>query len=281
MKSVVGFLFFTFLFVFSVSEIKAQVVINEFSSYGSSGDWVELYAIEDTEISGWLLRDTATSVMKTIPSGVIIGPSTTQFYVVDVGDRLNKGTDIIKLLKPDNVTVVDQISYGGDNQVCAPGSEESVGRYPDANNTIERFKVASKGITNNNVELNPCPTPTPSPTSTPSPTPLPTPTSTPTSTPTPTNALAPTPTLIAKAKTTPKPTDSNSQVLAAREELKPTVTPSSKPVTTENQKKFPIVAGVLVVAGVSFVGLAAFPFIRMKIKGYNLIHDFGKKKEDS
>lgn len=144
-----------------------SVVINEFSSYESSGDWIELYSAEDIDISGWILRDLATSRVKVIPEGVTIGPSTSTFYVVDVGARLDRGGDRIILLKSDDVTLVDEVVYGTQGGVCAPGVGESAGRYPDAESVFRIFSSPTKGYSNNTSTSFLCPTPTLSPTSTP------------------------------------------------------------------------------------------------------------------
>ena len=70
-----------FLLTIFQTTISAQVVINEFSS-STSDDWIELFAYENTDISGWILDDDGTTTdMKDIPSDIIIGPSSNQFYV--------------------------------------------------------------------------------------------------------------------------------------------------------------------------------------------------------
>ena len=158
------------LLILSTRVVSAQVVINEFGSYETSGDWVELYAYEDTEISGWIIRDT-TSIVETISTGVTIGPSSSSYYVVEVGNRLNRNGDVIKLLKADDSTLVNEIVYGDAGGVCSPESGQSAGRYPDANSTIERFSSPTKGSSNDAATLAPCSTPTTEPTVTETPAP--------------------------------------------------------------------------------------------------------------
>ena len=136
--------------------VNAQVVINEFSSYETSGDWIEFYAFEDTDISGWLVRDSAKTIVKIIDEGILIGPTLKKYYAIDVGGRLNRGADAIRLFKADDVTLVDEIFYGNDGGVCAPGPNQSVGRYPDANSTLERFSVPTKDSSNDLTTLDPC-----------------------------------------------------------------------------------------------------------------------------
>lgn len=263
--------------LFLLPEISyAQVAVNEFSSYESTGDWVELYAIEDTDISGWILRDTASTVMKTIPQGITIGPTAaSNFYVVEVSNRLNVGGDLIKLLKSDDSTLVDQVSYGDQGGVCAPGSGESIGRYPDANSTIERFSTPTKGGTNNNVSFNSCPTPTPEPTLTPTPMPTntPTPISTKTPTPVPTATKTPTPQSTATKSPTPKSTPTSlaesaatgeDLVLGLRNELDSTSSPSSEAAGTG--KKFPVFPVILIVTGFLCIAGAVFFFVKNNVK---------------
>lgn len=188
----------TLLFIFG-TEVRANVLINEFSSYDSN-DWVELYATEDTDISNWILRDNASSVIVAVPAATTI--SAGGFYVIDANNRLNIDTDAVKIYKSDDLTKVDEIDYGGSGQVCAPGSGQSVGRFENGN-TIERFAVQTKGATNTGASLAPCPTPAPSPTNSPTPAPTTAPTSAPTAAPTATPTKSPKPTLIPSA--TPDP----------------------------------------------------------------------------
>jgi len=271
MKKVIFCLVFVFGYLSIVTEVKAQIVINEFSSYESSGDWVELFAMEDATISGWILRDTATSKMATIPQGISIGPSSTsRFYVINVGDRLNRDGDVIKLLKQDDSILVDQISYGTQGEVCVPGQGQSVGRYPDSNATIDRFSSPTQGTSNNNAALNPCPTPTPNPS--------PTPTTSPTSLPAP--ALAKTPTPTPTRKPTPFPTKTPVP--------KPTVTPAGNVLgdvivypsptaemseQTESEKKkgqFPFLAVSLVLMGMGLIGFSVLSIIKSSKKSYTI-----------
>jgi len=139
-------LFFVFFFL-SASTTSAQVVINEFSS-SDSNDWVELYALEKTDISGWILDDEGTKTnIRVIPANTIIDTDIKTIYLIDsdfVKDRLNNSGDIITLYKSDGMTIVDQISYGNKGGVCSPNMGESAGRYPDSNATIERFKSPTK-----------------------------------------------------------------------------------------------------------------------------------------
>ena len=165
------------IFLFWTKNVLARVVINEFSS-SSSNDWVELYSDEDIDISGWILRDNASSIVKAIPKYTLIGPSGSvpKYYVIDASNRLNIDTDKVILLKSDDSTIVDQVSYGGEGKVCAPTGNQTIGRFPDGTGNFVRFSVATDWR-ENNAPQDPCPTPTPTPTPSPilttSPTPSP------------------------------------------------------------------------------------------------------------
>ena len=255
----------TIIFVLFPDLANAQVVINEFSSPESSGDWVELYAIETTDISGWIIRDSAESVVETIPAGTMINAA--GYYVIEAGNRLNKEEDIVKLLKSDDTTLVDSIPYGADGQVCEAESGQTIGRYPDSNSTIERFSTPSKNSSNSSATLAPCPAPTakPDPTNTPTPTSTPTPTVKPTNTSTPTKKLTPTPT---RAEEEDEDEDEESPILGISNEI-PQLSDESEKKESEDEKKddkkrgkIPLMAGVFVLAGVSFMTAACYPFLK-------------------
>ncbi len=275
MKKILLVIFISLLL--TPSSVNAQVVINEFYSYETSGDWIELYASEDTDISGWILRDT-TSVMKTIPQGIQIGPMSSLFYVAEVGNRLNKDGDRIVLYKDDDTTLVDEVPYGDEGGVCTPGAGQSAGRFPDANSTIERFATPTKGNSNDSATLDPCPTPTPSPTSTPAPTLTPTPQPTSTNTPTPTPRPTNTPTRRPTKKVVPTARLSNDKntedesLLGLRDIVDGEDDIQEAELAEEIKgKKFPVLAGVFIAAGLGFVAAAGYPILKRKKKGYNLL----------
>ena len=284
---------FILFFVFANSA-SAQVVINEISS-SSSPDWIELYAFEDINISNWIIDDYETSSdMKTIPDGIIIGPSSNSFYIVEVSNRLNNGGDAISLLKPDR-SEVDKISYGSKGGVCIPSESGSVGRYPDANPTIERFKTSSKDLTNNNIELDSCPSPSPEPTNTPVPTQKPTATPKPNSTSKPTSTTKPISTpgnsptskqLVKSATINLNPSETE---LVNEDQNNPdlknlalgisdnTATITQTPISEndeEDNKRFPLTAGIFIITGAGFLIASVYPILRSsriksKTKGEN------------
>lgn len=205
-------------FGFSPAKVNAQVVINEFSS-NTSTDWVELYSSEDVDISNWTLQD-STSEMGNVTAGTVIGPNSDSFFVVSVSNRLNKDGDEISLFDATGV-LKDKITYGDKGGPCLPSDAGSIGRYPDANATIDRFATATKGATNTSASLDPCPTPTPEPTANPTVTPTPSSTKTPTPTPVPTKKPTSKPTATPQ---TTKDSLASAAVLAAT--LSPTPTPA-------------------------------------------------------
>lgn len=262
--------FLTVSFFLIVKPVSAAILINEFSSYETSGDWVEIYSDEanDTDISGWMLKDTSSSVIETVPANTKIGPSN-KFFVFDAGNRLNKGGDTIYLVKTDG-SIASQVSYGGSNNVCEPGSGESIGRYPnDGSNTIDRFKSGTKGTTNAQAQLNPCPSPTPQNTNTP--TNAPTATAVPTYTNTPTRKITKTPTPTKETQEEDKKTEVvQEQVLSSTSESSLSITPLSSPIpsnTPEVQSgKVPLLAFVFMGGGVLAIGTSSFLFIKNRKK---------------
>ncbi len=257
------------LFFIFPKAVTAQVVINELSSWGTTGDWIELYAYEDVDISGWVVRDLATTPIKVIPEGTVIGPSTDiKYFIVEAGNRLDKDGDIVKVFQGDGLSLVDQFTYGNQGGVCTPYQEQTVGRYPDGNSTIERFLTGSKDFSNDELILAPCPTPTSEPTSSPTLTPKPTstptpkPTFTPTPTPThvPTKTPTPTPTLTISKDEEPTP-----QVLGSMEDEKKEDPPSD---LKEEKGSFPVAAGAFILAGLGLMGFPLVNYFRLR-KGYN------------
>lgn len=267
------------LFLYSVKNISAQVVINEIST-SSSPDWIELYAFEDTDISGWVLDDYETTTsLKEFSKGTLIGSSyPSAFMVIEVGDRLNNSGDVVTLYDNED-NLIDEIPYGNKGGVCIPSATESVGRYPDANSVIERFTSPSRGISNNDSILNPCPSPTPLPTNTPTSTPKPTntptpvPTSTPTDTPTPVPTLAPTKTPTPTKKSEEEgDKEEDSQILGAEEDKEDD---NNEDVESEEEKekgKFPLASVAFILTGLGLISFPVVNYIRQK-KGYNLKDD--------
>lgn len=176
--------------------VYAGIVINEFSS-GSSSDWIELYntGTSSADLSAYRLKDASTNVKNL--SGMLAAGGIISF---SFSSWLNNTGDTVRLVSGDgsNEFITDKMEYGGNNGMCAPLENQSIGRLPDGWTDIKRFAVGSRDGTNNTGTEAPCP----SPTLTPTPTAALLPTLTPTSTPQP--AVTETPTPVATH--TPMPT---------------------------------------------------------------------------
>src|SRR3989304_6356453 len=88
---------FLLLLILSVKSIQAQVVINEFSSYSTGNDWIELYNTSQTEINlnGWKIKDSATTAVEEFKDQVLIPAG--GYCLIEANKRLNKEEDKIEL----------------------------------------------------------------------------------------------------------------------------------------------------------------------------------------
>lgn len=262
MKKLVIFFISVCALGLSAKNVHASVLINEVHSFGTNDDWVELYATETTDISGWFLRDSSGDVIHTISSGTTLTKES-PFYVANVTKRLNKEKDSITLFMANFTKVEPTFSYGMSDSVCyAQSATQSVGRYPDGTNTIERFSVATKGSTNSS-QFDACPTKAPTMTTTP--------TVTPTLIPTLTETFTPT-----KAPTkSPTPTPVEEDTLGDTDELSPTRSEVSAPIPSlsdtndeksEDQSSFsiPIPAIFLGTAGLLFMTTGIVLFLKKR-----------------
>ena len=100
----------TFLLSSDTYAAETSVVLNEIYAPTSSEDWVELYNAGGSEIdlSGWELRDAATTPMKTIPDNTRIPPS--GLLVFEVSNRLNNSGDTVRLVDKNGMEV-DRFEY--------------------------------------------------------------------------------------------------------------------------------------------------------------------------
>lgn len=281
----------TLLFVIvlnSFSVVAASVSINEFSSHERYVDWVELYSDAEVDLKGYKLTHLTTqgeeSNIEKYENSLVFGPGTSEgsYLVVDANDTLNIDGDRIRLYDPDGILVSD-IYYGDKGGPCPPNTGQSVGSITDGRNDIEffdRFETPTEDGTNNNATLAPCPAPN-------TPTNTPTPTTKPTNTATPTNTPTPKPTSTPTKKMTSTPT---SKVLAGESEeyfddsnledtrasLNGEDTDNDSNGGEGNKSKFPLTAGLLIFAGLIFMGTALYPFLKPFLKRYNL--KIGKKR---
>ena len=262
-----GFLLFSLAFTFSVSEVEAQVVINEFSSADSS-DWVEIFNTSPSEVnlSSWMIKDTTSSIYEF--SGGLIPAGSTCFQ--SVSNRLNNDGDRIELFN--SSTQTDCVSYGDGNgsfcgsgaDVAAPSSGQTVSRVPDGTGG---WTLGSSTMSSVSCESL-VPTPTPTPSSTPNPTAAatPTPSSTPTSTPIPTKKPTPKPTPTPKPEVLGDESDNGGLDFSSSQNT-PSVIPTPS-ADDSSANKFPILAVVLILLGMGLVGFSIFSFIRRMKKGY-------------
>jgi len=234
--------------------VDAQV-INEMST-NTSSDWVEIYNedVSDLDLSGYYLRDVAGNTKNL--AGTLVSNG---FLAFDWSNRLDNGGDMVTLFGPGDIPL-ETIPYGDKGGVCLPTDTGSIGRYPDANSTIERFVSSTKSSSNNSNTLAPCPTPTSSPANTPTSTPKPTKTATPTSTPKPTKTATPTPRNTTKPKVTVMEDnpDDQREILGTKDKSEPTATPTPEP----EKKSANPVSYLLIFFGVGFLGAAGAPFIK-------------------
>lgn len=248
----------------------AQVVINEVlpnpSGSDNGAEWVELF--------------NTTSQVVSLKDCILHLHSTDDIQKINFGDEafidkyeviswdsswLNNSGDQARLVCPE---FNDFLAYGNASgaSVEAPDEGVSIGRNPNGTGSIYILASVTMGEPNSSP-----PTPTPMPTSTPTPTPKPTATTKPTSTPT--NTPTPKPTV--KSSTPEKATGSQkddqslqAQTLGIQENEESTPTPT--PALEIGKKKFPLMAGFMIFVGAGFIGAAGYPFIRKRLKGYNL-----------
>lgn len=268
-------LFCTPFFIF-VRGVNAQVVINEISVQPEDKyDWIEIFAIETIDISGWVIAD-STGVFETFPSGITLNSG--EYKIVTQYQRLGNEGDSI-FLKDFTGAIADQISYGGINQVCIPAANETIARIPDGGNTFDKVSTPTKGSSNDLATLSPCPTPTPEitkiPTQNPTPKPIikeiPTqrPTLPPKSTPAPNENIEE----VTQQGYEPTQTEMGNGVLGSSyENLTPT--PLTQPEVSNNKRgKIPLAALFLIGLGIVIVGISSFIFFRNIKNGYNLKDD--------
>jgi len=239
-------------------------VINEFVP-DANPEWVEFYneTTASIDLSSYFFDDDTDFNSDSGNSGKIqlagILPSLSTCYL-DLTTYLNNGGDTPTLFNSNSL--VDSYTYSSSTQ------DKSYARVPDGGSWQPDQIPAKSTVRCSDLAPSPSPSPTATPTSTPTPTP------TPTKTPTPT----PKPTVKAKAtaKPTSEPEENNSEsALGAREELN-TPTPTPEP-EEKSGNEFPILAGLLVLVGISFFGVALYPLLRQKLKDYNRISDDSSK----
>lgn len=242
-----------FLFIFPL-KVSASVMINEFSP-STDSEWIELYNDGDTEIdlSGYLLEDGNSSKTDDLNLNGILS---SKGYIVFTHTEgwLNNSGDTIKLYN--NATpsaIIDQYTYGNVD------STKSVARIP---NGSENWQITSN-ITNNSINPSPSPTPTNSPTTAPTQAPTSVPTVIPTVKPTPTKTATSKPTVTPTQSSEPEQTD-NPENLTIQQLNNPTTTPIGMVAGATTTKKSPIVAIILIISGIGFLGYGGYLLYNIK-----------------
>lgn len=123
----------------------SDLVINEVYTLGNN-DWIELYNKGNSKITPPQLKELKlkddTGVFKTLPEEEI---NAKEYFVIEVGDRLNNGGDSVTLLnKQENV--LDTVTYGPSANLI-PTSDKSLGRYPNGTGDFQ-LMPPTKGAEN-------------------------------------------------------------------------------------------------------------------------------------
>lgn len=251
-----------FLLVFlSVSNVSAQVVINEFCS-NCTPEWVELYnkSLDSVDLAGWSFLFGSPSQSLVIsstnyPENRVINPNS--FFLITIQTNwLNNSGDEIQLFNSSSSDPIDEVVYTG-----SIGSGNTYSRIPDGSGNF----VANTGATENT--YNQAPTSTPTPTHTPTPTPKPTNTQKPAPTNKPDNTPTNSPTAITSPTITPdSAADSESDTeMEPTQELilgtgtEPEESPTPDPAPEETKKNhlptiFSILGLTLILGSAGFLG---------------------------
>lgn len=189
-KNIIIYLIVILLFLTTQSQVSANLLINEFSSFTTTDDWIELYnnGSNDINLSDYCIRDSSKTNKLTL-SGTL---TTGNFAVFNWGDNLNRSGDVIKIFSNCDETrdPVDVVSYINPGAVISPPDEDqTAGRKTDGGDEWVLFTLATAGEANS-APILPTPSQTPPPSPTPSGTPVPTKIPTPSKMPSPTRIPA-------------------------------------------------------------------------------------------
>lgn len=269
MRKVFILLFFTSLFIFSLSEVKAQVVINEVlpNPVGddTGNEWLELYnaGSATVDVSGYKLKDASDHIQE-ITSGSISAGGWLQIFSQGSFSLNNTGVETVSLYNSVSSDPINIFQYTDSTE------GKSWGRIPDGGDIASQILDPTPGETNHLPTPTPSPTPSPTLTPTATATPTPSPTATPTKTATPTPLATKTPITTPTATSTEKSEDQGSsakEVAALRNSM---ITPTPSPqVLGTSKSKFPFVAFGFLIVGVGLIGFAVFPIVKNKIQEYN------------
>ncbi len=256
------FLFvFFLLFFISASEVSAQVVINEISSYPNS-----VVAGQEFDVS---FSVSGLSVSTDYYSKALGGNNFTE---ADTWSSKNSGW------LQQNASWTDMPEFTTNSEGGASVTIKT--RFEETSSGDKEFKVRIRKVNvTPNIDSSIVTISVTAVTPTPTPEPTPTPTLGPTSTPTPTSTKTPTATSkpTVKAVVTKKPKvistkttsdEDESETLGLREGLE---APSPTPIPESEKKgKIPITAILFVLGGLGFMGVAGYPFLKSMKKRYNI-----------
>jgi uncharacterized membrane protein len=145
----------------AVSAVDSDVVINEFFAAGTSGndyeDWIELYNGGDTtvDLNGWSLYDSDSRMDDYCGNELDFELNSDEYYVIGVCNRLNTGSDEIKLYNniDGSGIPIDEVSYGVGEDVDYPELDETAGRFPDYTNDFQILNIKTPDFENYNFEI--------------------------------------------------------------------------------------------------------------------------------
>jgi len=242
-------MFFSLLFA---PKVFAQVVINEVSP-ASDPEWVEIYNIssDSASLKNYSVNFGSDTQNKFFCDGETVNGSV--YKVISLSSHwLADSGDTVTLKNGDDT--VDSIAYGTGHTLKSPTSAGSISRSPDGSSN---WVLLTSSTEQGDIVSFDCPTPLPTPTVTPQPT------STPSPLPAPTKTSTPAPVKTSTATPTQKPTLTGSPEVLGIESVFITPVPSQSP---DVESKPPILAFVLIGAGVIFIGLSVYLEIR-SVKG--------------
>lgn len=255
MKTAYLFLLSFSFFLLLAKPVIAQVKINEFSS--DTSDWIEIFSTsaETIDLTNYRLRDSTDSNKKDLSGSLLPG----NFLSISFSNYLNKDTDSIKLIVVSGgvETIIDEVAYGGQDNICAPNSVQSIGRKPDGTGGFVRFSSQTQGVSNTAAE-EPCPLPSPSPAASPNPSPSPSPAAqaSPSPIPSPIASKAPSPSPKASASPSPAPEPSPEEEII---EESPQILGASASAKPTNPYR---VAFVLIGLGLALIGASAWGIMK-------------------
>jgi hypothetical protein len=247
--------------------VNAQLLINEFSP--KNPEWVEIINVGNNEINlaGYYFDDDSDfnsdsgNSTKVLLNG-LFQPNNLCF--IDINSYLNDGGDIPTIFAP-NGDILDSYSYSSSS------ANLSYSRVPDAGGW-QVGTVFSKTLNSCSLLPTPSPTPTQIPTIEPTNVPIITisPTSAPTAQPTvkpsPTKSPSPKPSVTPKPTEVPEDTDKPSINLEFGQGniIESTETPEGKVAGIKTTNKSPVLAIVLVLAGLGCLGYVGYMLYNMK-----------------